>query len=356
MKRRLVERIIMETNNYTEIEQLIAGFLHGTISKEETVKLLNWIKESDENRIRFMHLKNLWASTEQLPISTEKALNKVLKEIEHKDIKINFIQTWQRLAAVLLLPLLISTIWLIYSNVHKSLQSNNLETRIEAPFGSFANFELPDGSKVWLNAGSSLVYPSTFDRKSRHVHLIGEAYFEVKSNPECPFYVNTSYFDVKATGTKFNVTAYKNEINHSVSLIEGKVAVSRTEPSGSQTILSVLKPNEHLSYNVKNGKVSILADDQYKYIAWKDGKLVFRNDLLSDVARKISRQYNIDIEVVEDSVKQYRFRATFENEPLNELLRLLKLSSPIDYKEVEPALQSDGTFSKRKIIIYSAKK
>ncbi|MFA6402268.1 MAG: FecR family protein [Salinivirgaceae bacterium] len=346
----------MEQTNLDRKDILINSFLHGNLSHEDTIELVTWIHKSNENRIYFMQLKNLWESTEVLPISSEKALSTVLKQIEKEHYRITFWQFWQRSAAVLLLPLLIATIWLSFGEFFNHSEASSRLTKITAPFGSLANFELPDGSKVWLNAGSSLEYPNKFNIKNRTVKLTGEAYFEVQSNTESPFFVNTSYFNVKATGTRFNIMAYPKEVNHSVSLIEGKVAVTTVNTDGSHEKISNLKPNQHLTYNSQNRKASIETEDTYKHIAWKDGKLVFRNDLLSDVAKKISRQYNIDIEVIGESVMQYRFRASFENEPLNELLRLLKISSPIDYTEVLPKPMSDGTFSKRKIIIYSANK
>lgn len=346
----------MDTNNYTDIDSLIASFLHGDLTQEEATKLISWIRQSEKNRIHFMQIKNFWESTEELPISTDKALAKVLKQIEAGNKKITFWQVWHRAAAFLLLPLLIATLWLSLGKIKSSSQAEAQHTKISAPFGSFATFALPDGSKVWLNAGSSIEYPNRFGKKNRTVYLTGEAYFEVASDTESPFYVNTAYFNVKATGTRFNVMAYSKDGNPSVSLAEGKVAVTKTDAKGNQVVISSLKPNDHLIYNVLNGKASVQSEDTYKHIAWKDGKLVFRNDLLSDVAKKIGRQYNVDIEVVGDSVEQYRFRASFENEPLNELLRLLKISSPIDYTEIEPNPLNDGTFSRRKIIIYAANK
>lgn len=108
-----------------------------------------------------------------------------------------------------------------------------------------------------------------------------------------------------------------------------------------------------MTYDTLSEQVKIETGDTYKHFAWKDGKLVFRNDNISEVARRISLQYNIDIEIKGEEIKKYRYRATFENEPLGELLRLLKLSSPIEYSEIKPKALPDGTFSKRKIIIFS---
>jgi transmembrane sensor len=344
----------MDYTNPDKINSLISSFLHGDITGEEGNQLVKWIQQSEENKVHFLLMKNLWDSSQPLKLSTEEALDKVLGQLEPIKQKVTFLQFWQKAAAVLLLPLIISTLWLGAGRLVNHQEVNSNPIKIVAQFGSFSSFELPDGSKVWLNAGSSIEYPRQFKKNNRLVQLTGEAYFEVRSNTASPFLVNTPYFSVKATGTRFNVAAYPKDPDPSVSLVEGKVSVSRKGWFGSQVAIASLKPNEHLVYNTLSGTSSISTEDNYKHIAWKDGKLVFRNDLLSDVAIKISRQYNVDIEIVGDSVKQYRFRASFKNEPLNELLRLLKISSPIDYREVEPKHLADGSFSRRKIIIFSA--
>ncbi len=95
--------------------------------------------------------------------------------------------------------------------------------------------------------------------------------------------------------------------------------------------------------------------DPYRYISWKDGKLIFRNDRMIDVVQKISQYYNVELELRDEELTSYRYRATFDNESLDEILTMLKLSSPIDYYEEERSLKADGTFTKRKIVIFSKK-
>jgi len=209
---------------------------------------------------------------------------------------------------------------------------------------------------VWLNSGSSLEFPEEFNDDERSVRLSGEAYFEVQANAKSPFCVGTPFFKVTATGTRFNVSAYKSWQYPSVALVEGKVSVLTHVPSQKIGKTAILKPNQCLQVDTTNGEFTIVNEDSYKHIAWKDGKLVFRNDLLSTVAKRISLQYNIDIEIVGDQVKEYRYRATFENESLSELLTLLKLSSPFDYREISSQIRPDGTFTRKKILIYSINK
>lgn len=344
----------MEKIDSVSADNLIVSYLGGKASEDEILKLEAWIRESDENQKYFNQLKNIWDAAADIPISTDKALSKVLKQINKgQKSKLSFFQIVQRIAAILFIPLLVSMLWLYSGNNFNSSNSNITYNKAVAAFGTFSELELPDGSKVWLNAGSTLRYPDKFSNDNRLVYLVGEAYFEVHSNESIPFLVSTPYFTVKATGTKFNVRAEKNFLTPSVTLIEGKVAVQKNSSDKGNGLITLLQPQQHMTYDTLSGHFTIQTEDPYKHFAWKDGKLVFRNDNISEVARRISLQYNVDIEIKGDEIKKYRYRATFENEPLNELLRLLKISSPIDYTEVKPTALPDGTFSRRKIIIYS---
>jgi ferric-dicitrate binding protein FerR (iron transport regulator) len=343
----------MDTMDSGKANTLIANYLAGNASGEETLMLEAWIKESDENQKYFWQCKNIWENSTALPIATDKALAKVLKQINQKHKAFTFWQLFQRIAAVLFIPLLIALFWLYPTKGFKGTNQNVTYNKVVAAFGTFSMLELPDGSKVWLNSGSTFRYPDKFDKQNRTVYLIGEAYFEVHSDENVPFFVNTPYFTVKATGTKFNVRAEKNFRSPSVTLIEGKVAVQKKTKGKQCGLVAQLKPNQNMTYDTLTSFVKIDTEDTYKHVSWKDGKLVFRNDNVSEVARRISLQYNVDIEIKGNEIKKYRYRATFENEPLSELLRLLKISSPIDYTEVKPKALPDGTFSKRKIIIFS---
>jgi len=342
---------IMNKKDYKRINKIIANYLIGNASKEEIQKLELWVLESDKNRTYFNQMRNVWENTQVLPISTENSLQKVLKSINKQNDGISLWHFWQKIAAVLIIPLIIATIVQSIGIRSTVTDSNPAYHTAVSTAGTYSMLELPDGSKVWLNAGSSLRYPDRFEKNSRTVDLVGEAYFEVHSDVSSPFLVSTPSFVVKATGTHFNVSAYKNYPTPSVTLAEGKVSIFKTCAENPDNLIATLKPQQHMKYVIAEGKFTISNEDTYKYIAWKDGKLVFRNDMLTDVVRRIGLQYNVDFVIVDDKIKHYRYRATFENEPLNELLRLLKLSSPIDYREINPKPLPDGTFSRRKIIL-----
>lgn len=346
----------MNNENQHDIDRLITGYLEGNLTPDELAALTAWLSESTENQEYFRQLKNIHDSSAYLMISTKDAWEKVMEQIKPERESFPIWRILQRVAAIMLLPLLFSVIWLYSDQQNRQKFNENHFFIANAAYGSYTSFELPDGSKVWLNSGSQLKYPAEFNKKNREVFLSGEAYFEVHANSAVPFFVNTPYFVVRATGTHFNVVAYKNYLYPSVTLLEGKVSVSSINDSKAQGSTTYLKPQQHLDFDTLTGLAVVQNEDTYKYIAWKDGKLVFRNDPLSEVASRISLQYNVDIQIVGDRIKRYRYRATFENEPLDELLRLLKLSAPIDYREIKPSLKSDNSYSRRKIFIYAINK
>jgi ferric-dicitrate binding protein FerR (iron transport regulator) len=344
----------MENKNYEPVHRLIASYLTGNASEKDLHELETWVLESDENRKYYHQFKNLWDASSEINVSSEEALQNVMRRIKIRQQRVLLWNFVQKAAAVLFIPLLLSVFWLNYHSTPAEQVSQIKYNKAVAAFGTFSLIELPDGSKVWLNSGSNLRYPVQFDENKRNVYLEGEAFFEVHSNKAKPFLVHTPYFSVKATGTRFTVRADKNFRIPSVTLIEGKVAIEKPGTSNEGKPMASLLPNQHFTFDTLNKNITIQTEDTYKYYAWKDGKLVFRNDNISEVARRISIQYNVDIEIKGDKIRQYRYRATFVNEPLGELLRLLKISSPIDYVEIKQKELPDGSFTRRKIIIYSA--
>ena len=230
-------------------------------------------------------------------------------------------------------------------------KSGNVYNEVYAAFGTRSAILLADSTLVWLNSGSSLRYPEKFDVKHRQVYLKGEGYFEVKSDISRPFLVQTANLLIKATGTKFSVFDYDLNTDKEVTLVTGKLSLDNPSAKDLQPIAE-LHPGQHLEFNIKTQTKSIREEDVYKYVAWKDGKLIFRNDLLSEVVKKIGMMYNVDIEIQGDELKEYRYRATFKDETLEEILKLLKMSSPIDYREVKRTIEPDGTYPRKKVILY----
>ena len=188
---------------------------------------------------------------------------------------------------------------------------------------------------------------AVFKKDNRSVELKGEAYFEIQADQERPFYVNTrNGLSVYVYGTKFNVNAYENDDYIETVLEKGKVNVITPN---RETI--VLTPGEQLLYDKQSQKSVKNKVDVYGKIAWKDGKLVFRNTPLEEIFKRLERHFNVDIQYNNRCEKEYRYRATFRDETLSQILDYLAKSAKMKWKIEESQQQADDTFTKKKIIV-----
>ena len=216
------------------------------------------------------------------------------------------------------------------SNIKQTVGKESYNQMI-VPFGKRANLVLSDGTKVWMNSGSRLVYSPVFRGSSREVFLDGEAYFEVKKDENRPFFVRTNVFKVKVYGTKFDVQAYKEDNDFSAILIKGKVSL--TLNSGG--IIS----KEHFLYPdqkaiLSEGKDNFLVTEVTNinnYTAWKEGYLIFKNETFQSIIKRVSHYYNIQVELKEEmQVKRLSGKLDLKDDP-ERVLDGLALISKIKY-------------------------
>ena len=253
-------------------------------------------------------------------------------------------------AAVLIIPLLIAG-GLIYgylSRRYMNIADNEVTSMIYAPMGSRVSFNLPDGTTGMLNSGSHLSYSLPFTN-NRQIKLEGEAWFEVIRDEDHPFIISAGNSTVNVLGTSFNLSAYPAEDYVEVVLHEGKVEFSGNNVKEKVTIL----PSERLVVKCSNTRKSVV--DPAKYYAWTEGKLVFRGDPMAEVARRIERWYNVKIVIADKELEKYSFRATFEDDKIEDVLKFLAMTSPIRYKISPRELMPDGTFKKEEVTIYKKK-
>jgi ferric-dicitrate binding protein FerR (iron transport regulator) len=263
---------------------------------------------------------------------------------EHKVWSFDNIAKWVlRIAAVIILPLTICLGIRTYKDVHLKKEA---WVEIKAPAWTRAQFSLPDGTTVWLNSNSSVKYNGNFNT-DRHITLKGEALFDVYKDKKRPFIVNTPEINVKVLGTRFNIASYENEKNVEVVLEEGKLIFNDKLMNKSYT----MSPNDLVIYDKTLKDFSTEVVQSHKYLSWTEGKLIFRNDPLDVVARRLERWYNIDVEVNVSSTEDIRWRATFIDDGLEDVLSVMKLSLPINYRIENGNLKPDGTYVKKKVII-----
>jgi len=326
--------------------EVLKRYLHGKYSPDDYQQVKTWFEktESGDSLDEFIH-KNWQEFEDQYP---GKDLNSILQKIQRqiylderrqKNTLWNF---YRQVAAVLLFPILLVTAYLFMNN-------NNFHgsawVEIHSPAGARTQFALPDGSSGWLNSGSSIRYASGFT--DRRVKISGEAYFDVVNKNSRKFIVETSALDITVLGTKFNVAAYPEDDFTEVVLEEGKVKLD----GRNKTFSKSLSPDEMfvLYSNKKRGEVSQV--DAGLHSAWKDGKLVFRDEPLPGVLKKMERWYNVQFVMEDEQLKTYIYQATFKDETLEEVMRLLAFTAPISYEIQDRKLNSDGTYSTKTIII-----
>ncbi|KJF45708.1 FecR family protein [Draconibacterium sediminis] len=335
------------------IEELLPGWFEDSLSREEKQKVSEWIDASDENARSFNEFEKVWQQTERLrsmqKYDAVQALQKVHKRI-HNTTKTSFVEIFKRIAAVLILPLLFASIYFYLQEPDIAPEAQQWYT-LKTETGMRSQFELPDGTYVFLNSNTSLRYPLAFSGNTREVELQGEAYFDVAKNDEKPFLVNTGKIVVEVTGTEFKASNYTDEQLVEVVLVEGSVNLCQCAASGQRSVIQALKPGDKATLAGSDNKLFVEQVDVAKYIAWKNGVLMFRDDSMEDVVRRLNRWYNVDIDISSVYLEDYVYTATFEDETLIQVLDLLKLSAPIDYRIKNRKRKADNTFSKMEIEI-----
>lgn len=213
---------------------------------------------------------------------------------------------------------------------------------IKTPRGGQYQVVLPDGTKVWLNAASTLRYPTGFSGKERKVELAGEAYFEVARDDSKPFRVNTLDQVIEVLGTHFNVSAYTDETETRTTLLEGSVKII----AGNNTDL--LKPGQQATVVSSSSRIAIRSHvNTDAAVAWKNGKFIFEGERIESIMKKIGRWYNAEI-IYQGVATEQEFIGTvsrFEN--VSEVLNLLELTGAVRFKIVTPASGS----SEKQIIV-----
>ena len=277
--------------------------------KEELDRLMkkHWNEKSDEGSVP--DLTNGLYRIHYLMNKSEKNVPK----------RVTLFQYFTRVAAILILPLTIAFGYQLFnsqSNIKKSLQT------ITTPLASHTSFDLPDGSKVWLNAGSTITFPTSFSSEERVVKLIGQAYFDVKKD-KIPFSVKTEKFDIKVLGTAFDVLAYSGE-EALVTLERGKVSLETSSGNGA-----VLIPGEQAVIKKESGQIEQRKVETSKYVAWKDNRLIFNNESFESVCLKLQRWFNLEIRIENESIKNIPVNGIIEYESIGEVMQLLEICAPV---------------------------
>jgi transmembrane sensor len=231
-------------------------------------------------------------------------------------------------------------------------QDREQASEISTRYGSKTNIVLPDGSKVWLNAGSKITYDKDFGETSRNLQLTGEAYFDVVHNSSRPFVIHTKAMDIKVLGTEFNVKSYPDEKTTETSLIRGSIEVTLNERKADRIIL---KPNEKLVVSneqvndtaavAKKAKAAIqkplISLSTLKYFSldstiletsWVQNRLVFENESFEEIALRMRRWYGVQFYFADEEIKSLRFTGNFKDETMEDALKAMQITADFVYR------------------------
>jgi ferric-dicitrate binding protein FerR (iron transport regulator) len=310
------------------MEKLFKKYLNGTCTPDEYRMVNEFIQNRGNDKSLDGFMKRSWNETEAESTEIQNAdlLGRIhhqiaLKENKsvHKNLTIYRISL--QVAAVLILGLIFTSVWFYTSRVYTPEIIRNIST----PLASRTSFELPDGSKVWLNAGSSISFPGKFAGKTRSVKLIGEAYFDVKAD-QIPFLVETPRFTVNVLGTAFDVMAYEGE-PASVTLERGKVELQNEGKS-----LGFLDPGQQAQFSQGSDKINIDKVESEIFTSWKENRLIFQSEPLELLAKRLERWYNLTIVISDPSLNSLKVTGKIEVESFSEVLDLMEYTLPIKYQ------------------------
>lgn len=357
-------------NNRIDFNDLMIKYMDGSASEDEIKMLGDWMKKDLRNREQFVSLSKSWivsgseAGKKRYDTSTGwDDLNKQIASTNSLKIR------WEK-SIVILRRLKVAATWLLFFALGSAamyllvgIPEEQLSKQIivSVPLGSRSDVILPDGSKVWLNAGTQLTYDQNYGEDTRSLILSGEAFFEVARDPSHPFIVNASELKIVALGTRFNVKAYPEEKYVLTTLEEGKIDVQVFKNSGVKTSL-VAMPNENIIFhkteeilektNTVNESVKVSPPEPGRKIlpvaapvitkiqnvntelftSWKEARWIIENEPLGTLAPMLERRYNVKIIFNDEQIKKYNFTGTIENETVEQMMTALQLSSPIDFE------------------------
>jgi|SRR5690554_2817991 len=326
-----------------EIIKLVEKFLSNSISKEEMRRLLHAYQQKQISEEQFdQYYVGKWRNAGQYssPFANE-SKERAWKQFqihmrENAPMLIKRRSRWISYASVAVVAVLF---FMLGISLHLLRDYSPQELIVMVGNGQKASVQLPDGSHVRLNSASELRYFPDFGKKNRTVKLVGEAYFDVQSNPDNPFIVLThDDLQVKALGTKFNIKSYPNDEQITGTLIEGKIEVS------NPLLSEVLNPYDRITYHTKEMTFSRShIDNVEEAVFWMTDQFVFDKETLENIAKMLERTYNVTISFASPDIKEIQYSGKIKNNSIKNVLNIITVVSPVQYAITE----SHITFSKK---------
>jgi len=341
------ESEIMDLNE-KEIEgTLLLKYINGMATAEEQTQVDAWLSEDPANNNILLQMAQIYHA--------QRTRQRIRKRNPHMALQCVQQRIAQRSRRIVIRRMAVAASFLFGLLGIASLMMQNRQTEpptqmitVNTNAGMRSHLILPDGTAVHLNAGSTLVYPSQYDKNERRVQLSGEAYFHVAHNDDQPFVVNAAgdKVNVRVTGTQFNLQAYEKDGIVQTTVIEGSVQLAIKGKKGNVS----LTPSDMAIYDVSSGQLFLDKVNIAQVSAWMNDRLIFKDTPMPEVLRKLTHFFTVDFDVQDDIIRDYTFTGTFENRPLFQILDYMKISSKIEYKMAYPENQEV-----RKPVIYLKK-
>jgi len=358
-------------NNRFKKQEIFQRFIENRYSKEDLDYIIDSINNQASDKLIRRACMDDWYHHIDKSVSCkdESDFERILDRVHHK---INLIENkpltdgttgmvrkimnisinvFYRVAAIIVIASLIAGLVYYLRNDRWVPGSRVTYSEIVAPLGSRIKIDLPDGSTAWLNHGTILKYPQKFGKRSRELFITGEAYFNVKEDKKHPFILKTSDIDIHVLGTTFNVMAYDDDPDIVVTLEEGRLDLYYSSPDKLSGKIASLRPGERVVIDRDSKKISKHSGETDIYTSWKDGLIIFRDDPMDVIIKKLERWYNVEIEISDEELADYRFTATFTDETLPQVLHLLSVAVPMDYTITSRIKQSNDMFSRSKVVL-----
>jgi len=341
----LLEKFQSGKSNPEELRQLEEMFFDAEISEGIKSAMLNEIRD----------FETAGSETDTDYDRLFQSIQKIISDHKSNTRSLNLRLNFMRIAAIIVMAFVFGgTLSYFIFNSDKTTSGSFCE--VTAPLGSTSEIVLPDSSKVWLNAGSKIKYSTTYNQKNRMIYLEGEGYFIVAKNKKIPFIVDAYGFEVKAVGTEFNVKAYKGDPTVETTMVEGKVTLQHSTESilkgvyltpnqkatfykkeeslTVEVIKKLQEKKEELNYIPEHRLVIAPRIDPKAIVSWKENRLIIEREQLGTLAEILSRKYNFNFEFKSEDIKRISFSGTLEDETLQQVMNVIKISSPIDYEIV----------------------
>jgi len=360
----------MMTTSPNNIERLTDSFLTDGLTAQEQVELQQLLKIA-ENKAYFKKMYALWyainhaSNKEKIEQALQRTLFRINGQQRRKRTEHEWMFSFRKMAAAVLIAFTLGSLFyymVSQTQNNASLIASTETSKVMVPLGSRSQVQLPDGTIVTLNAGSNLHYRTSFGQENREVWLEGEGYFKVVKNASIPFVVKAKDVTIKALGTEFNVKAYPEEKTVQTTLVNGSLSVRQTNTPGNAEEI-ILKPKQTVTIYEQIATENVVRDKMTQstlnpariadnstierittesvelkndintalYTSWKDARWVFESELLSDLAMKLQRRYDVQIIIADDALKQYLFNGILTDETLEQVLEIMKLIAPINY-------------------------